>query len=127
MLLHCDGHLDPFDEGLRQALAGYCHNDEDCPDSLTVEAILSEEVGCDHPWLREAGPAPPFAAMCAGEVPPAEDLHAACEALVACPAGEGLPSVELCAVSLGVRDDVWELTPCLLDAEGCPQVHGCLE
>ena len=126
MLLHCDGHLDAYAEGLRQALSNYCRGDEECPDRLTVEAIIGDDVGCDHPWLRDAGPAPPFDALCTGEVPPEQDVHEACAELMACPGSEGLQSVELCAVFVALRADAWDAVPCMLAAEGCPDLFACL-
>ncbi len=127
MLRHCEGNLDAHAEGLRQALTAYCHTDENCPDRLAIEALLEEEVGCDHPWLRELGPAPPFGEMCAGRVPPAAELHGACEAFMACPGSEGLRTVALCGVFLALRADTFEATACMLAAEGCAEVYPCLE
>lgn len=127
MLAHCDGRLDAYAEGLQQVLSGYCHTDEACPDRMTVAAIISDDVGCDHPWLRDVGPAPPFGALCAGEVPPEEEVRQACAALLACPGAEGLRNLELCAVFVALRGDVWDAVPCLLAAADCPGRFACLE
>ncbi len=126
LLLHCDGRADPYGEGLTQVLFDYCSQAADCPPRSAVLGIAAPEVGCDHPWLREIGPAPPFDGLCAERVPAAEVLEA-CSAVVACPGTEGLGSPEICAVYVAIRPDAEAVTACVRAAADCAAVYPCLE
>jgi hypothetical protein len=125
---HCEPAAADFDEGLRGVFTAYCQSDPECPEVSTVESILSDEIDCDHPWLREVGPAPPFSDLCDGTSPDFHSLVPGCEALMACPGAEGLGGVSQCAVFIALRPDGPRVAPCLVEAAGdCPAVFACLE
>jgi hypothetical protein len=124
----CDGHADPYEQGLRTVLSGYCATDPKCPSEQSVTALLSPAVTCESPALAALGDNPPFAALCHGEVDATPDeVVAACEALMPCPGAEWLTSKELCMAFLVMVDGATERIACLTDAGACSAVYACLE
>jgi hypothetical protein len=126
---HCSEAMAPYLGGMETIFLNYCAYDPACPAPDGVAWVNQDEVTCDSPALAEAGPAPPFTELCAGEAKvTAEVAQQACEALLACPGTEGIGGVEVCMVWLAIRVDAAERAACLIGAAGdCVALWACLE
>lgn len=128
MQAHCGEPLEPWEAAVHALVLEHCLHGDDCPPASGVAQVLQPAVTCEVPPLAQVGPAPPFTALCDGSTPvTAAEMTAACEKIIACPGGDALVSAEVCAVLIAVRPDAADRAACLLDAEGCAAIYGCLE
>ena len=124
----CDGHADPYHEGLRQALLAYCLNDAACPSATVLESLLSPSLTCQSPAFKDLGTQPPFQTLCEDTVgATAQEVRDACEGLAACPGMEWMNGADLCMVYLAIRPDAAAQVACLGAAGDCAARNACLE
>ena len=126
---HCGAPVSEYLTGMEVIFFNYCAYDPACPAPEGVAFVNQDEVTCDSPALAEAGPAPPFTALCAGQAKITPEVaQEACEALLACPGTEGIGGVDACMVWLAIRVDAAERAACLVGAAGdCVGLWACLE